>query len=128
MDMKRRDFSKATLIGGTIAALLTSASASAHHTFAMFDFSKSVTLAGTVKEFQWNNPHCFIQLLVPKDGAMQEWSIEMGSPMHLLRHGLKPKTLSPGDKITVTLHPMRDGTNGGDFMSAIVADGTPVGS
>jgi hypothetical protein len=115
-----------TSIGMT--ALLACASAFAHHTFAMFDFTKDVTLSGTVKEFQWNNPHCFIQLLVPKDGAMLEWSIEMGSPMHLLRHGLKPKTLSPGDKITVTLHPMRDGSNGGDFMSAIAADGTPVGS
>jgi Family of unknown function (DUF6152) len=111
-----------------MTALLACTSAFAHHTFAMFDFSKDVTLSGTVKEFQWNNPHCFIQLLVPKDGAMQEWSIEMGSPMHLLRHGLRPKTLSPGDKITVTLHPMRDGSTGGDFMSAIAADGTPVGS
>jgi hypothetical protein len=113
---------------GAIAALLAFASASAHHTFAMFDFSKNVTLSGTVKELQWNNPHCFIQLLVPNGGAMQEWSIEMGSPMHLLRHGLKPKSLNPGDKVTVTIHPMRDGSNGGDFLSAIAADGKPIGN
>jgi hypothetical protein len=80
-----------------------------------------------VKEFQWNNPHCFIQLLVPKGGARQEWSIEMGSPMHLLRHGFRPKTFNPGDKVTVVIHPMRDGSNGGDFVSATSADGTALG-
>jgi hypothetical protein len=111
-----------------VVALLTFASASAHHTFSMFDFKNNVTLTGSVKQFQWNNPHCFIQLLVPKDGAMQEWSIEMGSPMHLMRNGLKPKSLNPGDKITVVIHPMRDGSSGGDFVSATLADGTALGT
>jgi Family of unknown function (DUF6152) len=106
----------------------TATPCAAHHSFTIFDFGRNASLSGTVKEFQWNNPHCFIQLLVAKDGATQEWSIEMGSPMHLLRHGLKPKSLNPGDKVTVVIHPMRDGTNGGDFVSATAADGTSLGS
>jgi Family of unknown function (DUF6152) len=75
--------------------------------------TKEVTLSGTVKEFQWNNPHSFIQLLVPKDGATQEWSIEMGSPMQLMRIGGKPRSLGADDKITVVIHPARDAGNGG---------------
>jgi hypothetical protein len=100
----------------------------AHHSFTIFDFGKSATLAGTVTEFQWNNPHCFIQLLVPKDGATQEWSIEMGSPMQLTRIGWKPRLLRAGDKITIVIHPVRDGGTGGSFMSATTADGKPVGN
>lgn len=110
------------------ATSLLFATAFAHHTFSMFDFRKDVTLSGTVREFQWNNPHCFIQLLVPNEGAVQEWSIEMGSPMHLMRHGFKPKSFNPGDKVSVVIHPMRDGSNGGDFVSATSADGTSRGS
>jgi len=74
-----------------IAVMLTASSALAHHSFAMFDQSKSVTLQGTVKDFRWSNPHVFIQLLVKNDaGNEDEWSIEMTSPEHLARVGWKP--------------------------------------
>jgi len=110
------------------ALILTFAAAQAHHAFSVFNMTKTVTLSGTVKEFQWTNPHSFIQLLVPTDGVMQEWSIEMGSPMNLMRIGWKPKSLRAGDNITVVIHPARDATKGGSFMSAVAADGKPLGN
>jgi hypothetical protein len=101
----------------------------AHHSGAMFDDKATVTLSGTVKEFQWTNPHCWIQLVVPatQGGQAVEWSVEMGAPFELFRTGLRPKTLKPGDKLTVLVHPMRDGTHAGLFMSATGSDGKPIG-
>jgi len=110
-----------------IAAMLTAGSVLAHHSFAMFDQSKTVTLQGTVKDFRWSNPHVFIQLLVKnEDGVDEEWSIEMTSPEHLVRVGWKPVTLKPGDKVTLNIHPMRDGVKGGQYLSGIGPDGQPL--
>ena len=102
----------------------------AHHSGAMFDDKKSITLSGTVKEFQWTNPHCWIQVLVPAaEGGSEavEWSVEMGAPFELFRTGLRPRTIKPGDRITVVVHPMRDGTPAGLFESASGPDGKPFG-
>jgi hypothetical protein len=111
-----------------LALLFMVAAAQAHHAFSMFDMTKTLTLMGTVKEFQWNNPHSFIQLLVPVDGAMQEWSIEMGSPMNLMRIGWKPTSLRAGDKVTVVIHPAREVTNSGSFISGMASDGKRLGN
>jgi hypothetical protein len=110
-----------------VAALLIAFSAAAHHSGAMFDDKKSTTITGTVKTFQWTNPHCWIQILVPGDEAPIEWSIEMGSPSQLFSGGWRPGTLKAGDKIAVVIHPTRDGTNGGLFMSATRGDGQAIG-
>lgn len=114
------------------AALLMAGPAFAHHSHAMFDLEKQVTLVGTVKEFQWNNPHCWIQMLVadPKDANAPpvEWGVEMGAPIQLIRHGWKPDSLKPGDKITVVINPLRDGRPGGQIVSAIGPDGKPIGA
>lgn len=110
-----------------LASLLVSMPVSAHHSFAMFDFAKELKLSGSVREFQWTNPHCFIQLVVDQDGTPSEWSIEMGSPIHLVRNGWRPKLLKAGDKVTIVIHPMRDGSRGGDFVSGIGPDGTSLG-
>jgi hypothetical protein len=105
------------------AMLVFGGVASAHHSAAMFDYPKVLTLAGTVREFQFNNPHCYIQLLVTDaTGGVTEWSIEMGAPTHLFRAGWKPNTLKVGDKISVTLTPLRNGGNGGEFKSAVRSD------
>jgi hypothetical protein len=102
--------------------------AAAHHSGAMFDDSKSVTLTGTVKLFQWTNPHCWIQMQVPdKSGGSVEWSVELGAPFELFRTGMRPTTLKPGDKITVVVHPLRDGSRAGLFVSATDPDGKPLG-
>jgi hypothetical protein len=112
-----------------VAAMLTASSALAHHSFAMFDQSKSVTLQGTVKDFRWTNPHVFIQLLVKTEGGSEaEWSIEMSSPEHLVRVGWRPGTLKPGDKVTLAIHPMRDGSTGGQYLSGTGPDGPLAGS
>lgn len=111
-----------------LAAWLLAATASAHHSGAMFDQSKQQTLAGTVKEFQWTNPHSWIQLLVPNDsGGTDEWSIEMAGPPALYREGWRVSTLKQGDKITVLINPMRDGSKGGNFVSGTGADGKALG-
>jgi hypothetical protein len=100
----------------------------AHHSFAMFDSAKEITLVGTIKEFQWTNPHSWIQLNVPDaNGKLVEWSIEGGSPNGLSRRGWKSTSLKPGDKVTLTTHPMKDGSNGGSLMKVVKADGTVVG-
>jgi hypothetical protein len=112
-----------------IAILLTSSSAFAHHSFAMFDQSKTITLEGAVKDFRWTNPHVFIQLLVKNEsGADEEWSIEMTSPEHLARAGWRPATLKPGDELTLNIHPMRDGIKGGQYLSGTGPSGPLVGS
>ena len=112
-----------------IAALFAASAALAHHSFAMFDQSTTVTLAGTVKEFRWTNPHVFIEMLVKNEaGAEEQWSIEMTSPEHLARAGWRPSTLQPGDEITLSIHPMRDGIKGGQYLSGIGPKGPLVGS
>ena len=112
-----------------LALPLAAAPADAHHSFAMFDLAKSVTITGSVRQFQWTNPHSYIQLLV-KDakGKDVEWSLEMGAPMYLYANGWRPKTLKAGDKITVKLNPLRNGSPGGIVISATTPDGRTLGN
>jgi len=100
----------------------------AHHSFAMFDQTAKKTLVGTVKEVQWTNPHIWVQVLVmdEKTGTPVEWSIEGGSPNALSRQGWKRSSIKAGDAIEVTIHPLKDGSNGGSLMKAMV-NGQPVG-
>ena len=100
--------------------------AQAHHSSAMFDPQQSLSLNGTVKEFQWSNPHCWIQVLVNDKSGPVEWSVEMGSPSQLFRLGWRPTILHAGEAIIVVVHPMRDGSKGGQFVSATLGDGTPI--
>lgn len=106
------------------AFLLLAASASAHHSFAMFDRSKEMTLVGVVAEFQWTNPHSWIELDVPNEnGGTDKWSIELNSPNNLSRQGWKSNSIKPGDKITVVIWPLRSGEKGGLFISLTLPDG-----
>ena len=104
-------------------AVVISAPAWAHHSFAMFDNNQSVTLQGIVRDFQWTNPHCFLQILVADQNGSKEWSVEMSSPADIYRKGWRPRTLKSGDKVSVTIHPTKDGTTGGTYVSAIGPDG-----
>ena len=110
---------------------LIASSALAHHSRAMFDQTKQVTLVGTVKEFQWTNPHCWIQVLVPDPNDPQaspvEWGVEMGAPVELMRKGWKPGSLNPGDKVTIIVNPLRDGQPGGLVVSVTGPDGKIIG-
>jgi hypothetical protein len=116
------------LVLGSAAILSLGMPCEAHHSSAMFDAQKSVTLQGTVKSFQWTNPHCWIQLLVPAGTKVTEWSIEMGSPEQVYRSGWRRSTLPPGTSLTVVIHPVRDGTPGGQFVSAAGANGVRPGA
>jgi Family of unknown function (DUF6152) len=98
--------------------------AGAHHSGAMFEPVKSLEFEGTVKEFQWTNPHSWLQVLKPNDqGVQEEWSLELGPLVGLARAGWKPRTLQPGDKVKVSFHPMRDGSRGGRLISVTLRDG-----
>jgi hypothetical protein len=102
--------------------------ASAHHSFAMFDRTHDVVLKGTVREFQWTNPHSFIELaVVDPQGAVTAYSIEMNSPNNLTRQGWKSGSLKAGDKVLLTMNPLRDGSKGGLFLAVQLPDGTVLG-
>jgi hypothetical protein len=104
-------------------------SAHAHHSAAMFDHQRSVELTGTVRLFQWTNPHCYIQLITKTaTGEDEEWSIEMGAPMHLQGRGWTPRTLKPGDQVRVTIAPMRNDGKAGELRSITTLDGKPLGA
>jgi hypothetical protein len=99
-------------------------SASAHHSFAMFDMDRTVTLQAVVKEVQWANPHVWIDLVVASPGGGTEtWGIEAGATRTLLRQGWKRDSLKPGDKVTVELHPMRNGSKAGSLIKVTLPDG-----
>lgn len=116
-----------TCIAAAILLLGTTAPLRAHHSGSMYDAQKTDTLRGTVRIFQWANPHCWIQLLVPRDGGTQEWSVEMGSTAELYRSGWRPSTIKPGDSVTILVRLMRDGSPGAHFLSAVGPDGAPLG-
>ena len=105
-------------------AVLAIAPALAHHSFSMFDLEKEITLVGEVKEFQWTNPHIWIQVLVTgEDGKVVEWSIEGSSPNGLARVGWKRTSIKAGDQLAVTINPLRSGEHGGNFVQAKFPDG-----
>ena len=105
-----------------LAALATPALA--HHSFAMFDRSKQISISGTVKEFQYTNPHSWVIVMVSgADGKETEWGFESEGPSTLLRAGIKHSSLNPGDKVTALAFPMRDGRPAGSLISITKADG-----
>jgi len=109
--------------------LLTAASvASAHHSPAMFKMQEHVNLSGTVKQFQWTNPHSYIQLMVKDDaGKETEWSLEMAAPTYLYNNGWRPSTVKAGEKITVTIAPLLSGANGGLVIDVTTVEGKKLG-
>ena len=119
----------------TVTALLLAAAGSlgassaafAHHSFAMFDMNKNVTVTGEVKEFQWTNPHVWIEVISKggdKPGA--QFSVECGSTSILQKSGWTRNSLKPGDEVTVVVHPLRGEGVGGSLVSASI-NGKPIG-
>ena len=108
---------------------LIAANGFAHHSAAMFDNEKVKELKGTIKEFQWKNPHVWIQILVPNAaGVKEEWSIEGGGPNSLSRQGWRPTSFKTGDAVTIKVNPMKDGSTGGLFIGAKFGDGKTLGN
>ncbi|MCB5426667.1 hypothetical protein H0274_15535, partial [Altererythrobacter sp. CC-YST694] len=126
---KRITCAMAALAMGALGAMMAvSAPALAHHSFAMFDQKKVMTLQGTVTEFQWTNPHAFIEIDVPTNGKIVHWSIELNSPNNLKRQGWSRASLKTGDKISLRMNPLRDGKKGGLFLDLKKADGKVLDS
>lgn len=116
------------ILGFAVPILFFSSPAYVHHSGAMFDISKEVRITGTIADFNWSNPHAnFKVIVVGTDGLSQSWAVEMNSPNNLVRDGWKRTTLKTGDKVTVTIRPLRDGTPGGQYVSIVLPDGRSLG-
>jgi Family of unknown function (DUF6152) len=110
-----------------LLGLLPTCAALAHHAFGAFDMQKEATISGTVKVYQWTNPHVWIHLSVANaSGKVEEWAFETASPNVIGRRGWSRDTVKPGDQVTITYHPMR-GNRGGALMSLTLASGKKLG-
>ncbi|MEP7247286.1 MAG: DUF6152 family protein [Gammaproteobacteria bacterium] len=115
------------MLGAALVAFSTPAWV--HHSGAMFDREKQTTIAGTVTEFVWTNPHASFRVDVPNAaGKVENWAIEMNSPNNLVHIGWKRTTLKPGDKVTVKINPLRDGRPGGLYVGITLPDGKYIGA
>jgi len=111
----------------TCLSLLPLSEALAHHSFAIYDSASQVTIEGTVKEFQWTNPHVWIHVQVKNDkGGEDEWRVECTSVNFLARRGWTKQMFKPGDRISITLAPLRDGSKGGSFRTVNSLNGAPL--
>jgi Family of unknown function (DUF6152) len=107
-------WTKAALLAAALLAV--PAASHAHHSFSMFDATKVLTLKGTVKEFQWSNPHVVIWVYADaQSGPAELWSVELTSPGNLTRQGWTRQQFKAGDKVSVEINPLRDGEHGGGF-------------
>lgn len=115
---------KATVLVSGIAAAAASWPVFAHHSFAVYDRTKVLTLKGEVKTFQWTNPHCVVWFVVKPEGGgeAQEWGVETTSPGVLTRSGWTRNSLKPGDHVAVEFNPLRDGSHGGGLNSVTLLD------
>ena len=109
-------------------ALSIAAPAFAHHSFAMFDRDKDVTMSGTVTEFEWTNPHVWIHMSVPDQaGKAVVWSFEMQAIQTDMALGWRSDSVKAGDKVSIEFHPLKDGSRGGQLVSATLANGQHLG-
>jgi hypothetical protein len=118
--MRIKNWMTLAVMGVVLAAI----PASAHHSFTMFDNSKTVVITGTIKDFQWTNPHTWTWIDVTNDaGVTETWGIEGMSPNYLGRRGWTKDTLKPGDRVSITIFPLKNDLKGGTFLRAKLADG-----
>ena len=118
---------KALGLAGIAIAMFT-IPAFAHHSFAMFDSEKLITYKATVKQLEWTNPHSWLRVMIPDQaGTAREWGLEMGPPARQIQRGWSPDSVKAGDIVTVDIHPLRDGSRGGQLVSAVLPNGKRVG-
>jgi hypothetical protein len=118
---------KYAILSAAVLSVVLANTASSHHSFAMFDQQKEMTLTGTLKELQWTNPHIWVQVLVkdPATGKEVEWSVEGGSPNNLSRRGWSRHAMKAGDQVSVVIHPLKNGEHGGSLVKVTV-NGKPL--
>jgi hypothetical protein len=116
-----------TVLAALIVAAMLAVPVFAHHSSSGFsDTTKEIT--GTIKEFQFKNPHSWIQVMVPDaSGKLVEWSVEWGSPNQLGRQGVRPSSFPPGAKVTMRVTPMSNGAPIALFEGAKFEDGKTLG-
>src|SRR6516165_4515856 len=123
--MEMRAMSKLGSAACIAGLLMAPVAAFAHHSGAMFESEKTITVSGTVKEFEYVNPHSWLYVVVTDDkGEETLWGFEAEGPSALMRAGIKNNALRPGDLVTVTARPLRDGRPAGALVSVTKADGT----
>ena len=106
------------------ALLIVAGTANAHHSATMFEQSKTITVEGVVKEFQFSKPHSWLLVDVKaKDGKVTTWGFEAEGPSTLQRAGIRPSVFPPGTKVTMTGRPMKDGTPAAIWVLAVRGDG-----
>ena len=106
-----------------VAAALA-APALAHHSFAMFDNTRSVTLHGKVSKYQWTNPHGYLEIDAEQPGGgMRHFTLEMTSINMMSRGGWTSRTVKAGDVVTAIAAPLRDGRSGGLLLELTLPDG-----
>ena len=119
--MKNRK--RAGLLAGAMALGIVSPALS-HHSHAMFDHTKQVSVSGTVTEFVYRNPHAFLYVDVKSEnGETKNYWVELSNLTNMIRRGVGQGTFKPGDKVTVNLHPLKDGRPGGSYVTIVAADG-----
>lgn len=123
----KKTFKRAAVALAVVAT--TAVAAVAHHSNAMFDYEQTREISGTVTGFLWTNPHSYLELEVTSSsGNAQPWTVEFQGINNLVSRGLSLESFKPGDEVTVVIHPLKNGTTGGDFLSAVLADGTEIHS
>jgi hypothetical protein len=115
------------LFAPALAGALAAAPALAHHSYAMFDMTRTVALDATITQFKWQNPHSFIEADIKVPDGTEHWAIEMTAPNNLVQEGWKRTTIKPGDRVTLYVHPLRSGGKGGSFSGVKLADGKILG-
>ena len=119
----KRKLAVLAVVGGLLPG-----AAAAHHSFAMFNRDQLTSITGVVKDYEWSNPHVWIHLMVTDDkGVPREWGFEMQSIAQDSRAGWRPDSVKPGDKVSIEYHPLKDGSRGGQLMSAVLANGQHLG-
>jgi hypothetical protein len=119
--------SRVWAMGAAAAGLLLAVPAYAHHSAAMFDATKTVTITGAVMEYKWANPHAMIAVLATDGkGAQTIWNVECSTPNILVRKGWSGTSFQVGDKVTILAHPMRDGGQAGLLMTVSTPNGATL--
>lgn len=115
-------------IAGCATLLMAAGSALAHHSGAMFDRSKTIVLEGTLKEYRFIAPHSWISVIAVADGKgkAERWDVEAATASRMKAQGITPERLKVGDKVTLRIHPLRDGRKGGSLIDITLADGTKM--
>jgi hypothetical protein len=108
----------------TAAALVATAPLAAHHGAATFDTGKELTMEGTVTEWVWSNPHCFLKFdVTEKDGTVRHWTVETSNPPDMVNRGWSRRSFKGGEKVKVVVEPVKSGNPVGRLLTVTFADG-----